>query len=182
MPESVILEEANISGLEYLLCSFGCGMCTMYIPETRTDAFGVECVRSLCCCCTADQKFCMLPKDPRGYEIVLIRSGQVKCIDPPVLRGGALCKGVSRNFCTIAKFAFPCDEDVPFALAGCGVKCAERSHTTGEIHWCKDDTPIDPHTGLRPLFPALSKREPGPSFVPEATVGGSPASDKMERK
>ena len=192
MPEMIQVEEAKM-GSEYLLCSFGCGMCTMYIPDSRTDAFGLE-DKSLCCCCAADQKFCMLPLDAHGYDIVLIRSGQIKCIDPPCLRGGPVCKGVQRNFCSIVKFAVPCDEEVPFALACFGLKCAERK-ASGEIQWCKDDTPVDPTTNLKPMFPALSRREPpgAPSYegtqvavplgqtVAMTSASATPESEKMDR-
>ena len=271
MPDQVLVEEASM-GKEFLICAFGCGMCTMYIPETRTDAFGIE-DKSLCCCCAADQKFCMLPQDAGGYEIVLCRAGQVttnanarqaalptlasrahaqrqrrsshctglrqtapdcpkypriapncpespriapyctilprsapsaeaalssrpparpaavcreqvKCVDPPILRGGPLCKGVQRCFFTITKFAFPCDAEVPFALACFGIKCAEKV-PSGGIEWFKSE-PVDPATGMRPMFPALSRRVDGaaaPMYVADSssTPMGMPVSDKIER-
>ena len=169
-------------GLEYLLCAFGCGMLTMYIPETRTDAFGIE-GETLCCCCEGDQKFCMLPRDPAGYEILVLRAGQIKCITPPISRGGPLVKGVLRSFFVNTKCAIPCDDEVPFALAFGGVKCAEKV-PSGKIMWCTDNTPVDPTTGKKPMFPALAKHEKpsGEVLVPTVEVPvGTPVTSEMDR-
>ena len=86
------------------------------------------------CCCQVDTKACQLPKNPSAYELLLISSGIIKCITPPILRGGPMCKGVSRSWFTFAKFAFPCDEEVPFAISCCRYKCAEV--VDGKLKFC----------------------------------------------
>jgi len=168
MPEKLEVEEARMS-TEYMICSGGCCMMTMYVPDTRTDAFGLE-DKSMCCCTSMDTRNCMLPKRADGYEMVLLQGGQIKVINPPVLNGGPLCKGVKRNFFTITKFAFPCDEEVPFAIACCGYKCAYKP--PGEpVQWCNDDRVPDQNTGLKPMFPELAAQ----------TGGGAPDGQQMAR-
>jgi len=173
-PESVEVEQAKIDDLEYLLCAFGCGMCTMYVPNSYVDAFGFT-DRSLCCMTQSDTRGCMLPAVRDGYEILLVRGGQVKCIKPPILQGGPMCKGVSRSFCFLNKFAFPCDDEVPFALGCCGTKCAEKV-PGGQVVWCKDERIVDPATGKMPLFPPLAKPSVGSVKMHDAGTGlGSPS-------
>ena len=81
---------------------------------------------------------------------MLLTSGQARVIKPPIMQGGPCCKGVTRTFCAVTKFAFPCDNEVPIVFAVFGCKLCERT-INGE---CKfgDDKKVDPATGKKPLF------------------------------
>lgn len=146
MPDAVEVEEAQMNA-EYILCAFGFGMCTMYVPDTRTDAFGMQ-NESLCLCCNLEGRYCMLPKDAAGYELMLVQAGQCNLVKPPCLRGGPLYKGVARVFCSTVKFAVPCDYDVPFAVSLCSYKFCEKSPGSKCI-WCQSPK-LDPKVSQRP--------------------------------
>jgi len=157
-PKPMDVAEPKVSDDEHLICAFGFGMCSMYIPETYHDAFGVS-EKSLCCCIETDTKKWYLGRSTSAYEMLLCFSGQIKMIKPPVLSGGPLCKGVQRNWFMLCKFAVPCDSEVPFAIACPGYKCAEKPKD-GPCICCKDDRQVDPQTGMKqPLFPVLTKPE-----------------------
>ena len=68
---------------EYILCSAGCAMCTMYIPEDRKDMFGTE-VKGLVLCCNCDVTQCMLPVKSDGYELLQLNAGQIQFIKPQI--------------------------------------------------------------------------------------------------
>ena len=84
------------------------------------------------------------------HTVMLLTSGQARVIKPPIMQGGPCCKGVTRTFCAVTKFAFPCDNEVPIVFAVFGCKLCERT-INGE---CKfgDDKKVDPATGKKPLF------------------------------
>ena len=48
-------------------------------------------------------------------------------VKPPILSGGPCCKAVNRFGICTTKWAFPCDAEVPLALACCGIKCCEMA-------------------------------------------------------
>ena len=71
--EPLEVEHAKV-GDEYLICACFCDMCTMYVPETYTDAFGVT-DKSVCCCCENDTMYAMLPYNVAAYDMLLLTSG-----------------------------------------------------------------------------------------------------------
>ena len=128
------------------------------------DAFGFE-DKSLCClCCENDLKGCMLPKNRNDDVLLLSQSGQGRVITPPIMKGGPCCKGVQRWGCTVCKFAFPCDQEVPMVLAVCDQKLFARNINGGFEFG--DNKPINPATGKKPIFSkivtrgAMSVKEP----------------------
>ena len=130
---SVEVEEAVMTD-EYLLCAGCCWIWSMYIPESYTGAFGAT-DSSLCACCIENGcTACMLPKNAEEEVLLLTSAGQARCIKPPIRKGGPCCKGTTRVFCSVMKFAFPCDQEVPCVLAACGYKCAERT-IDGRFKW-----------------------------------------------
>lgn len=169
--------EPTISKDEYMICACGFGMCSMYVPDGVKDAFGSS-DNSLCCCVEVNMKKYYLPKDMSAYEMLLCSSGQCKLVEPPILSGGPLCKGVQRNGFLFCKFAVPCDEEVPFAIACPGIKCAEKP-PNGPCICFKDERPADPATGFKPLFPTLTKAEDHDVKYGNAIAGGDES--KYER-
>ena len=85
------------------------------------DAFGQE-VKSTLLCLEIDGKSSMLPSKQDGYEIFVQQKNTLRCVKPKTC-----LKGTSRNFFANAKFAIPCDDDVPFAIACWGIVCAGKS-------------------------------------------------------
>lgn len=104
-------------GEHFLLMSCCCYNLSEYIPDTYVDAFGSE-GKGVCCCFECDVKNGMLPKDQGGYKLLIERIQQIKCVSPYTC-----CKGTARQQCFQVKCAFPMDEDVPFAIACCNLKC-----------------------------------------------------------
>jgi len=165
---------------EYLICAGGCCMCSMYIPETYSDAFGAT-DNSLCCFCYDNEcKGCMLPKDTSREEPALLLglSGQGRVIKPPIMSQGPCCKGVTRVFCSLTKFAFPCDAEVPFVVAVCGNKLCERT-IHGKLQF-GDDKKLDPATGKKPLFAKIQTVTPM-SVKATANSKKYPEVEDMER-
>jgi len=160
---AVEVETASIID-EFLLCAGCCCICSMYIPTTYAEAFGLE-DTSLCCFCVENGcQACMLPKNKEEEVLLLAQSGQARCIKPPIASGGPCCKGVTRMGFSVTKFAFPCDQEVPCVCAVCGQKVFERT-IQGQFK-CGDDKQILPATGRKPLFSkivtrgAMSVKEP----------------------
>ena len=60
----------------------------------------------------------MLPKDSNGYELFVSSVGTSACVKPKTI-----LKGTARTHCLLSKCAIPCDGDVPFAIACCGLVC-----------------------------------------------------------
>ena len=80
----------------------------------------------------------MPPHPPRSRPVV---AWQFICVKPKVF-----AKGVCRCCFIVNKFAFPCDEEVPFALAGFGIKCAEKP--PGALKQCIEPPAIAPPADL----------------------------------
>ena len=72
---------------------------------------------------------------------------------------------MSRIGCTVAKFAFPCDKEVPCVFAIMGTKFVERT-IDGQIKW-GDDKAVDPATGKAPLFAKIQTITPTSVKVPK---------------
>lgn len=146
---AIEVEEAKMTE-EFLICAGCCCLFTMYIPGSYTDAFGCT-DDSLCCGCIDNGcQACMLPANKHENVLLLCNSGQGRVISPPIAKGGPFCKGVTRTFFTVTKFALPCDKEVPCVCAVCGYKCFERT-IHGQMQW-GDDKKRDPQTGKTPLF------------------------------
>lgn len=92
-------------------------------------------------------------------------------IKPPVMSGGPCCKGSTRTFCAVAKFAFPCDDEVPFVVAVLGTKICERT-IQGDFK-CGDDKKLDVTTGKKPLFAKIN------TVTPKSVKAANP--EGMER-
>ena len=159
--QSASLEVADaIPGDEYLLCGLCCCLCTMYVPDSYTDAIGCSDESLHCLCYSNECKGCLLPKTPGPEvdELLLLAAGQTRVVKPPIAKGGPCCKGVTRIFCTVSKFAFPCDKEVPFVCAIAGSKVFERT-IEGQMKF-GDDKVIDPATGRKPMFSQIKTITP----------------------
>ena len=58
-------------------------------------------------------------------EPFVICQGPMTIVKPPIIDGGALCKGVAKLCCLDARFALPCDEEVPFQIGLFFVICLQ---------------------------------------------------------
>ena len=130
--------------------------------------FGVEVDGTCYGCLRASMRMCMLPTRPDIYELLVVNSSRITCIKPRVF-----AKGVCRAGCCIHKFAFPCDNEVPCALALCGVKCFEKPPGK-PILWCRKSAAAI--NGRRPMFPVLETQGPMSKKAP-----GGPANAEMHR-
>ena len=170
---------------EYILCAACCCMTTMFIPETDADAHGAE---ILCryLCCERDIKICMAPETPTDYAVYIDTVGHDACISPTTC-----FKGTSRISCMMNKCAFPCDDEVPFSIACCGLVLV------GESAKFKSPAPFRPSSAslVGGVESSSSKGEYLPSNlgsssmsqqhgVPVAVavpINGAPESTEMER-
>ena len=100
---------------EYIICAACCCTTTMFIPETDADAHGIEDL-TRCLCCEEDIKINMAPETPTDYAVYINNVYQCACISPTTC-----CKGTRRVSCMMNKYAFPCDDEVPFSIACCGL-------------------------------------------------------------
>ena len=100
---------------EYILCAAFCCMTTMFIPETEADERGCEGL-DRCLCCETDFKIGMAPETPTDYAVYIDHNYQHTCLWPTTC-----CKGMRRISCMMNKYAFPCDGEVPFSIACCGL-------------------------------------------------------------
>ena len=72
----------------------------------------------LAACLLQDGKADMLPKNQGGYDILIQKMGTIMCVKP-----STCIKGTTRINCFTTKCAVPCDEEVPFSIACCGIVC-----------------------------------------------------------
>lgn len=170
---------------EYILCAACCCMTTMFIPETDADAHGVEDL-TRCLCCEEDIKISMAPEAPTDYAVYINNVYQCACISPTTC-----CKGTRRVSCMMNKYAFPCDDEVPFSIACCGLVLV------GESAKFKSPAPFRPSSAalVGGVESSSSKGEYMPSNlgssfmsqqhgVPVAVavpINGAPESTEMER-
>jgi hypothetical protein len=170
---------------EYILCAACCCMTTMFIPETDADAHGVEDL-TRCLCCEEDIKISMAPEAPTDYAVYINNVYQFACISPTTC-----CKGMARVSCMMNKYAFPCDDEVPFSIACCGLVLV------GESAKFKSPAPFRPSSAalVGGVESSSSKGEYMPSNlgssfmsqqhgVPVAVavpINGAPESTEMER-
>ena len=170
---------------EYIICAACCCMTTMFIPETDADAHGVEDL-TRCLCCEEDCKIDMAPETPTDYAVYINNVYQCACISPTTC-----CKGTRRVSCMMNKYAFPCDDEVPFSIACCGLVLV------GESAKFKSPAPFRPSSAalVGGVESSSSKGEYMPSNlgssfmsqqhgVPVAVavpINGAPESTEMER-
>jgi len=170
---------------EYILCAACCCMATMFIPETDADARGCE-VLDRRLCCEMDMKFDMAPETPTDYAVYINNIYQYACISPTTC-----FKGMARVSCMMIKYAFPCDDEVPFSIACCGLVLV------GESAKFKSPAPFRPSSAalVGGVESSSSKGEYLPSNlgsssmsqqhgVPVAVavpINGAPESTEMER-
>jgi len=128
---------------EHVFCALPFCICTLFVPDSPEDGWGVE--DKCTCCCWETKNYGMMPPQKRGAadQDIMINFGAANnCISPTTL-----LKYVSRTsccYCAVTAFksccpccapccicaecptmhckcAIPCDEDVPCALALCGL-------------------------------------------------------------
>jgi len=154
---------------QYLCCACplpACSTCGCYIPEKSLEALGQESKFSLCCL-EWEKTLETLPettKDGPEYEEIYLRElGSVKCIIPRTL-----FKCYSRYMCCVSSGAFPCDDEVPCALACCGKVCY-ASKTNFKSCYCgcsikkREDSVVEMKGGA----PEISVRDATPEFMRE---------------
>ena len=179
---------------EYILCAACCCMTTMFIPETDADAKGIERLERLLCCET-DIKAGMAPETPTDYAVYIDYTYQSACLSPTTC-----CKGMQRISCMITKYAFPCDDEVPFSIACCGLVLV------GESAKFKSPAPFRPssaalvhHEGgvassssskggeymtpnpLGTSFMSQQQQQHGIPVAVAVPINGAPESTEMER-
>jgi len=118
----------------YLLNACFCCLQSTYIPETTQDGYGVQ-RKSVCCCYEWSYKCNMLPADERAEIIYAEYICSEYCIKPTTC-----CKVVDRNFCLYTKYSFPCDDEVPCALAFCGLVCIKPNRQDYQPIHCATKT------------------------------------------
>jgi len=67
---------------------------------------------------------------------------------------------VSRSFFTFQKFAFPCDDEVPFAISCCCVTFADKLPGEEQVRCCPKPPSTEEH--MVPMFPAIPKKAAAP--------------------
>ena len=180
---------------EYILCAACCCMTTIFIPESNADAGGCERL-DRCLFIETDIKTCMAPETPTDYAVIIDNVYRSACIWPTTC-----FKGMTRISFILHKYAFPCDDEVPFSIACCGLVLI------GESAKFKSPAPFRPssaalrhegweeessssqggeYTAPNPLGTSFlsQQQEKVPVAVPVAvavTINGAPESTEMER-
>merc|ERR1719453_1373627 len=95
-----------------------CEATTCFIPKSFAQSYGGQ-SKVICCCVEMEDMNMLLPENEGDeHEETLLRCmSSCKCVKPRTC-----CKLIQRQGFCINKCAFPCDKDVPFALACCGCK------------------------------------------------------------
>ena len=83
-----------------------------------------------CCLSDATKGFHTSAKDDGSLTLGLSTEGEnticllgLHCCECGLVSPKTCMKSQSQNCCIIQSCAFPCDDDVPMALAGCGLAC-----------------------------------------------------------
>jgi len=157
-----------------MCCAYGCGMGMCNMSDFRSmcgcSAKGESCcftVQSECCTCAKDEA------SKAAGKCIICCSGTTDCKSPKVC-----IKGHSQCFCVDYRCAFPCDKEVPCAVAILGCYCCYA---------------MKPHVGCKPPATDAAVAAGAPDapdmqiateiVVAEATESVYPVAemDKMER-
>ena len=163
---------------EHFLCACGSCMCTIFKPDTFRDMVGLDVESIDGCCCQTLYSASMYPKDDAGEVLKIESQGTSQIIMPPILKGGPCCKNTFRAGMFVYKGAFPCDEEVPMAIACCPFKCCQIGRSSEQNACCEVEKSCLGMCSKNPsqrnpiLFAKVSKKKP---------VAYSPAPMGMDR-